>query len=132
MSVKLDSDGKRMFDNNGNLIPKADRKKPGTAIEYVPGEINVDYIIVENQQTTISTPNPFHGRVSPGQGSDGYGRKISTDQMLQFKGEKRKYRVYCTCFSNSGSLWINKGGKSLYLGTVFQHEIKKHFWPVKD
>lgn len=98
-------------------------------VTYVPGELNVDYIVVRNAETMPkgARHTPW-GTFFPGQGADGYGRKISTDLMLQFKGEKRKYRVYCVCFSNAGSHYIIRNKKSLYLGTVFQEEIKDKFY----
>jgi len=65
------------------------------------------------------------GTFFPGQGEDGYGRKITTDIILIFNGEsKRKYRVYATCFSNCASHWITYQGQTLHLGTHFQDEIK--------
>jgi len=60
---------------------------------------------------------------APGQGQDGYGRKITTDMVLRFNGEKRAYRVYATCFSNAASYWITRKGQTLHLSTHFQDEI---------
>jgi hypothetical protein len=130
---KLDSDGKIRFDSDGNLIPKAERKKP-VVITYldakIESEINVGYIVVRNDDTMPkgARHNPHHGWTFPGQGADGYGRKISTDMIVQIKGEKRKRRVFCTCFSNAGSHWIVRDGKTLHLGTVFQSEIQSEFY----
>lgn len=62
-------------------------------------------------------------QLAPGQSQEGYGSKISTDYVLQFYGEARKYRVYCTCYSNSGSLWITHEGRTLHLRTHFQSEV---------
>ena len=130
--AKLDSEGRVQFDENGNLIPKAQRRKPGTALKYIEGELNVDFIIVENEATTVSKPT-MHGRISPGQGADGYGRKISTDMMVQWKDNpKKKRRIFCTCFSNAGSHWIVESGQAVYLGTVFREEIQSEFLPVDD
>lgn len=52
-------------------------------------------------------------QLAPGQGSDGYGKKISTDYMAKVNG--RNHRVYCICFSNSGSLYVVVGGKNYYV-----------------
>lgn len=41
-----------------------------------------------------------------GQGKDGYGRKISMPYLVRLNGFGRWYRVYCTCISNIGSLWV--------------------------
>jgi hypothetical protein len=49
-----------------------------------------------------------------GRQADGYGRKIAMRYMVQTI-DKRWHRVYCVCFSNSGSCYIQKGGKDLYL-----------------
>jgi hypothetical protein len=38
------------------------------------------------------------------QTATGYGRKLTTRYKVEFEGKKR--RIYCTCFSNSGSLWF--------------------------
>ena len=59
-------------------------------------------------------------QLAPGQGADGYGRKIHTDFILQFKDENgvpqgKKYRVYCVCFSNAGSNYILVKGQALYI-----------------
>jgi len=51
----------------------------------------------------------------PGQSASGYGKKISTDWMIQFKGDWRKYRVYCICYSNAGSYYIIKRGEMLFI-----------------
>lgn len=40
----------------------------------------------------------------------GYGRKIPTDYVIQRANERQWRRVYCTCYSNSGTLWIRVGG----------------------
>jgi hypothetical protein len=65
------------------------------------------------------------GSMLPGQNASGYGKKISTDYVLQFKGEKKKYRVYCICFSNAGSTYIIRKGRKLYTGTILQGDIKE-------
>jgi len=41
-----------------------------------------------------------------GQGKDGYGRKISMPYLVRLNGKGPWRRVYCTIFSNIGSLWI--------------------------
>lgn len=56
-----------------------------------------------------------------GQDQFGYGAKITTEYMVQFasgpgtdgpdeKGDKRWRRVYCTCFSNVASFWVERNG----------------------
>lgn len=97
-------------------------------IQYVPGEINQDYVIVKNDKTmpksALRTP---WGLYLPGQNVDGYGSKITTDLMLQFTGEKKRYRIYATCFANAASHWIIWKGEKLYLPTIFCVEIRNEF-----
>ena len=47
------------------------------------------------------------------QTSTGYGRKLTTRYKVRHNG--RLYRVYCVCFSNSGTLYILPGGTPLYI-----------------
>lgn len=70
-------------------------------------------------------PVPRRGmlQLAPGQGADGYGHKITTDICLRFSGEKRERRVYCCCFSNSGTCYVVVNGQTLYLKTHFQDEV---------
>ena len=63
-------------------------------------------------------------QLAHGQNQEGYGNKITTDLVLQFHGLTRRYRVYCTCWSNAGSNWINYEGKKLFLMTYFQNEVE--------
>jgi len=51
---------------------------------------------------------------APGQGADGYGKKITTDYMVRIG--KMAYRVYATCFSNCASHWIVVKGKTYHVG----------------
>ena len=59
----------------------------------------------------------------PGQGTDGYGSKITTDILLRFTGEKQLRRVYATCYSNAASHWITYYGQTLHLRDHFQSDI---------
>lgn len=43
--------------------------------------------------------------------ASGYGRKIPTSYVIQRPGEAVWRRVYITCYSNSGTCWIQVGGK---------------------
>lgn len=62
---------------------------------------------------------PHH--VLPGQLASGYGSKISTDYMVQFPGERIKYRVYMVCYSNAGSCYIVRRGEKLWIRS---HELE--------
>lgn len=64
----------------------------------------------------------------PGQGASGYGKKITTDYMVRFNDDpkKRLYRVYCVCFSNSGSLYVIKGKDTLYINsTEIEYQLEQ-------
>lgn len=45
--------------------------------------------------------------------ASGYGKKIPTSHMLKVKG--RWYRVYVMQYSNAGSAYIVKNGRTLFL-----------------
>ena len=47
------------------------------------------------------------------QTASGFGSKLTTRYM--FKHGNRLKRVYCVCFSNSGSFYIIEKGKKVYL-----------------
>ena len=49
--------------------------------------------------------------------ASGYGRKIPTAQCIMFNGKLR--RVYCACFSNSGTCYIVGGGN--WNGNILIH-----------
>ena len=53
-------------------------------------------------------PDGFGGNY-PGQGADGYGRKISTDYVARYGGRTR--RVYVCQFSNAGTAYVIDGGR---------------------
>lgn len=60
-------------------------------------------------------PVPRRGMLGlyPGQGSDGYGMKISTDYLA--KVNDKTYRVYATCISNLPSLWIKVANEQFFI-----------------
>ena len=47
------------------------------------------------------------------QTASGYGRKLTTPYKTSYNG--RMYRVYCICFSNSGTLYVISKGERLYI-----------------
>jgi hypothetical protein len=47
------------------------------------------------------------------QTSSGYGRKLTMREKIHFEG--KQYRLYCTCFSNSGSVWFVAKGKKIWV-----------------
>lgn len=50
---------------------------------------------------------------APGQDVNGYGKRISTDYMAVVNN--RNMRVYCCCFSNAASFYVEIKGKCYYL-----------------
>lgn len=81
--------------------------------------------VVVGAYTLHRTLVPRRGpmQLLPGQGEDGYGRKIRTDIVLKFAGESRTYRVYATCFSNVASHWVVWKGVRLWLRDHSQDEV---------
>lgn len=73
------------------------------------------YPTVKYAENYTLIDKPITTRWRSGQSQMGYGRKISTDRMLMFDDNKRKYRVYCAIFSNSGSLYVIKNGQWLFV-----------------
>jgi len=49
-----------------------------------------------------------------GRGLDGYGMKIALGYAVFYGGRWR--RVYCTCFSNSGTCWFKARSKTHIIG----------------
>jgi len=47
----------------------------------------------------------------------GYGKKLPTQYMIQTI-DKKLHRVYCICYSNIGSLWINYKSKKPMIETA--------------
>lgn len=76
--------------------------------------MSVEY--VDEEFTVVEKPVERRGilQIAPGQGLSGYGKKISTDRMVRFKDHPRLYRVYVVCYSNAGSAYIIRRGKTLY------------------
>lgn len=59
----------------------------------------------------------------------GYGRKIATTILILLPGEKRWRRVYCVCFSNSGSVYIIRNGEAYYLR---EYELEEALEPQRQ
>lgn len=43
----------------------------------------------------------------------GYGRKLTMREKILFEG--KQYRLYCTQFSNAGSVWFVAKGKKIFV-----------------
>lgn len=57
---------------------------------------------------TVSVPVKETERPLSGSTVTGYGKRLPTSYMVQYKGTWR--RVRCTCYSNSGTLWARIDG----------------------
>lgn len=69
------------------------------------------YQLVIADQPLIDAPLWWHDKGLQ-QTVTGYGKKLTTRHKVEFEGKKR--RIYCTCFSNSGSLWFTANGKKYF------------------
>ena len=58
------------------------------------------------------------------QTATGYGSKLTTPYKVEYNG--RLYRVYCVCYSNSGSHYILPAGQPMYIAdssTIYPGEV---------
>jgi hypothetical protein len=62
--------------------------------------------------------SPFSGH--SGAGVMGYGKKIKTNYKVKIGN--RLHRLYCMCWSNIGTLWVNVGGQQVI---VSEHKHKR-------
>ena len=46
---------------------------------------------------------------------DGYGHKIPTSYVVNFRQPAKRCRVYATCWSNVASFWVQRNGKVYHL-----------------
>lgn len=79
--------------------------------------------IVKKPVKRIAPGHPWAERL-PGQGQDGYGRKIATDYMAIVEPNNVAYRVYATCFSNCASHWIKIGSQKFHFLDGDFHGVK--------
>jgi len=77
--------------NYSEMIIKSQRPEGG----IIPIQLNAG-----NFKQTDMPRNPY---------ASGYGAKIPTSYLV--KVGRRWRRVYCACFSNSGTAWINIKGR---------------------
>ena len=68
--------------------------------------MNIEYGKVTN---AITTETPINRSIT------GYGSKIPTQYKVQLEGCKLWRRVYCICYSNSGTLYVLVKGKRLFI-----------------
>ena len=70
------------------------------------------YKLIAEDQPLIDAPLWWHDK-GLSQTSTGYGAKLTTRYKIEFEGKQR--RIYCTQYSNSGSLWFMSKGKKYYI-----------------
>lgn len=73
---------------------------------------NSSFRIYADRDDLVDAPLWWHTKGLQ-QTASGYGRKLTTRYKISFEG--RLYRVYCTCFSNSGTLWFKTGGREIVI-----------------
>jgi len=79
--------------------------------EYDGKETSFKYIDWE-EPDIIDAPMWYHKRGLQ-QTATGYGSKLNTGKKLMVGN--RSYRIYCICYSNSGSNYIIVKGERIYL-----------------
>lgn len=62
----------------------------------------------------ISAPLWYHQR-GLSQTSSGYGAKLTTSRKILFNG--KQYRIYCSCYGNSGSAWFKAKGRQIFVNS---------------
>lgn len=72
-----------------------------TPLNYIEEQVNFTHAPLKWQEQGLQ------------QTASGYGKKLTTQWKMQRNG--REYRVYCMCFSNSGTLYIISKGKRLII-----------------
>ena len=71
----------------------------------------MEYIYADDYETKHN-PLWYHKRHLM-QTATGYGGKLVTETMIYYEGRWR--RVYCMCYSNSGSCYILVKGKTIFV-----------------
>ena len=70
------------------------------------------YKLIAEDQPLIDAPLWWHDKGLM-QTATGYGAKLTTRYKIEFEGKQR--RIYCTQYSNSGSLWFMSKGKKYFI-----------------
>ena len=58
----------------------------------------------------IDAPMWWHKR-GLSETATGYGTRLNTGLKIHFEG--RQYRLYCTCYGNSGTVWFKVKGQTI-------------------
>lgn len=75
----------------------------------ISGDITLHYL--SEPYEVVSKPLWWHEK-GLSQTRTGYGRKLTTSRCVVLP-DGRKYRIYVTCFGNSGTAWIQANGLQL-------------------
>ena len=72
----------------------------------------IDGTIYINREDLIEKPLWYHKK-NIMQTPTGYGNKLTMSYKVPYNG--RKYRVYCTCYSNIGTCYIISKGEKIFV-----------------
>lgn len=59
----------------------------------------------------LDRPLPWQ-RAGLSQTASGYGARLTSTRVVKIPGDWRTFRIYVTIFSNSGTAWIRRAGKT--------------------
>jgi hypothetical protein len=68
--------------------------------------------IYADRSELIDAPTPWQKRGLQ-ETASGYGARLTSGYKIRFCG--RDYRIYVTCYGNSGSLWFTVKGQRIYV-----------------
>ena len=74
--------------------------------------MDIKYLEEKDVESVFMTNTRLQSTVS------GYGSKIPTRYLVQLKDSRRKYRLYCMIYSNSGSCYIVRKGEKILTSRV--------------
>ena len=69
-------------------------------------------IYFDGYSDLIYSPLPWQ-KLGLQETASGYGRKLTNPHKISFEG--KNYRIYTTCFSNSGTSYFTAKGKKIYI-----------------
>jgi len=77
---------------------------------FTEADISVSGFIHTAPEDLIEAPLQWQ-REGRQQTATGYGAKLTTSRKIRFNG--KEYRIYCTCYSNSGTCWFTVKGRRI-------------------
>jgi hypothetical protein len=69
-------------------------------------------LVTDSTADLIDAPLPMH-KAGLSQTATGYGARLTLRHKIQFNG--KAYRLYCTCYSNAGSVWFKAKGRTIFV-----------------